>query len=293
MNRLPWKDRIHRFPAALWSVRTRAGAVESIEEPARFQLADASGQWSAVSWLPEIAGHAGDAMQTGVATTIDVRNHPSDPLAITAWEPDPNLDILELIPSSACPVPDVVAQVRDMVRNLHSPLLRDFMRSVFSLPDVFRYYWTCPASLAHHHAKAGGLALHSLEVAVTAGNWTELSTWEHDVVVTHALLHDLGKIWSYDEGCLSAEARQFGHERLGLERIRPQLETFAALDPVMGRRVFDLLLGEWKKSCKHPAAGLGNIVRAMDQFTVDRHMQRRADEVAGATVQKADGPTVW
>ena len=207
---------------------------------------------------------------------VDARSEgPGDPLVLVKWKPSGDVDPFDVIPPASSPIVGTVSQVRDMVRSLSSIALRQYMASVFALTDVFRWYWTCPASIAHHHRGPGGLATHSLEVAVAASSVHGLATWQRDLVVTYALLHDIGKIWSYNDGTFTDEAERIGHEQVGYRRLAPMLTALRAASPSEGEQLDALFHGDWRKNCKHPAAALGNIVRAMDQFSAATFMRKK------------------
>src|SRR3546814_7913564 len=74
-----------------------------------------------------------------------------------------------------------------------------------------------PASAKHHHARPGGLAVHSLEVAEDLAGHIGLSDTERDLGVAGALLHDIGKVWSYTPDMFPNSANlAMGHELIGL-----------------------------------------------------------------------------
>lgn len=77
----------------------------------------------------------------------------------------------------------------------------------------------CPASIAGHHARLGGLLQHTCEVARLALAMAELTpAADRDLVLAGALLHDIGKVESYryEGGFDSTSAgRALGHVALG------------------------------------------------------------------------------
>lgn len=267
--------RVYTFPSAMYGVESRPDSPDPA--PTSLGLSAAVSAWPAVSWLSSDELETGERIALGYATVVDARSDgPRDPLVLVDWNPSDHIDPLDVVPLASCPADGTVAQVRDMVRAMSSVALRQFMASVFTLTDVFRWYWTCPASIAHHHRGPGGLATHSLEVAVAASSVHGLAPWQRDLVVAHALLHDIGKLWSYSEGRLTDEAERVGHEQVGYRHLAPMLVALSADNPSEGALLNALLRGDWRKNCKHPTAALGNIVRAMDQFSVARFNDRQA-----------------
>ena len=89
-------------------------------------------------------------------------------------------------------------------------------------PDFFRW----KAAYKMHHAYAGGLAIHSYFVAQDAidlanrynGKRTLEIDW--DLLITGALLHDIGKLKEYDaSGSISGRGQFESHMSLGIEMI--------------------------------------------------------------------------
>lgn len=266
--------RCYTFASAMYDVESQSE--HSRAAPTSLGLSAAVSAWPAVSWLPFEQLKTGDRIALGRATVVDARSEgPGDPLVLVKWKPSGDVDPFDVIPPASSPIVGTVSQVRDMVRSLSSIALRQYMASVFALTDVFRWYWTCPASIAHHHRGPGGLATHSLEVAVAASSVHGLATWQRDLVVTYALLHDIGKIWSYNDGTFTDEAERIGHEQVGYRRLAPMLTALRAASPSEGEQLDALFRGDWRKNCKHPAAALGNIVRAMDQFSAATFMRKK------------------
>lgn len=73
-------------------------------------------------------------------------------------------------------------------------------------------------------SRAGGLAVHSLEVASDLASHGDLSEVERDLGIAGALLHDIGKVWSYTDDMFQNEAGlAMGHELIGLSRLEPEL----------------------------------------------------------------------
>lgn len=67
--------------------------------------------------------------------------------------------------------------------------------------DAFRVLFeTTPASTGGHHAKLGGLLLHTSEVAHIARETARTMRANVDLVVTASLLHDIGKVEAYEIG---------------------------------------------------------------------------------------------
>lgn len=89
----------------------------------------------------------------------------------------------------------------DRIRNeVESRTLRQVI-DLFYGDDAFRIrFETTPASTAGHHAKLGGLLLHVYEVTNIGKQIARTMRANVDLVVTGALLHDVGKVEAYEIG---------------------------------------------------------------------------------------------
>lgn len=130
------------------------------------------------------------------------------------------------LPHDLCPVDGVLASVQKLVDEVQAEPLKTFLLDVFARRDMHQVFWTMPASIRHHHASPGGLALHSMEVATDIAQHIGLSDIERDLGIAAGLLHDVGKVWAYTPDMqLTTAARAMGHELLGLSRLELYLRN--------------------------------------------------------------------
>ncbi len=264
-----WRDRVFVMTALMTDIAPCSPNIET--DCTSLRLVNRVGSWRAVSWPSVRLPDECTPVTICEATVLEVREDlEMEPMALVHWRPLDRTRLFDLIPDDLCPIPGVVLQTCELIRSIESPPLRRLMATVMKMPDVFAAYWTCAASQSHHHAHPGGLAQHSLEVAVAAESIRGLDSWQRDVVVLYALLHDLGKVWSYVDGRLTDEARRLGHEAIGLRELKPALASLKKSDKRSEAMLNALLSGVWKRTYRHPAAALGEIVRAMDRFSAAR-----------------------
>jgi 3'-5' exoribonuclease len=105
----------------------------------------------------------------------------------------------------------LVGMVRD---NDFSSLLKTVVNS-----PIFEAFTVAPGAKKNHHVYLHGLLEHSIDVAKKAMAMADAST-NKDLLITGALLHDIGKIQEYDwSGCVitrTASGYLIGHIVLGL-----------------------------------------------------------------------------
>jgi 3'-5' exoribonuclease len=89
----------------------------------------------------------------------------------------------------------------DKVRGeIESHTLRRVLDLFFGDDDFRVRFERTPASTGGHHAKLGGLLLHVYEVTSIARQTARTMRANVDLVVTGALLHDVGKVEAYEIG---------------------------------------------------------------------------------------------
>ena len=186
------------------------------------------------------------------------------------------------LPATICPIEGTIEGIQNLTLQLETAPLRDFLMAVFQRRDVFQSFWTMPASAAHHHSYAGGLALHSLEVAQDIASNAGLSDTERELGIVGALMHDIGKVWSYTQDMYPNTANlAMGHELVGLSRLEPELAALEAQWPDGAYAMRTLLSGNSRKRSndKLPISLLARI-KACDQRSCEqdhaRNPRRRA-----------------
>ena len=223
------------------------------------------------------------------ANTLHFVRH--DSTAGSAWflldaVPDPQRSGFPHLPESACPVDGVVLDVKALVRSIGTAPLRNFLMWVLERRDVFQNFWTMPASYKHHHSRAGGLAVHSLEVANDLASHGDLLEEERDLGVAGALLHDIGKVWSYADNMFLNEAGlAMGHELIGLSRLEPELVGLEQLWPDGAYVMRCLLSGHTHRRSNGtiPTSLLARI-KACDQRSCERDRVRNPNPNSASPV---------
>jgi 3'-5' exoribonuclease len=125
------------------------------------------------------------------------------------------------------------ADLRELVATVQSPHLRHLLGVVFAAGSpTWTAYREAPAAKRYHQAYRHGLLEHSLTVAQAVS--TIAATFpgvEREVAVTGALLHDIGKIDTYELSAnadgsigMSDAGRLHGEISLGYYRIKRAIE---------------------------------------------------------------------
>lgn len=139
------------------------------------------------------------------------------------------VELADFLPVSTRPVAEMVAELRGWVGGFSDPYLRRLMEAFLADEQWLAAYSRAPAAKAMHHVYLGGLLEHSLAVAALADDiCRRYPGLRRDLLITGALLHDVGKI---NELCFerafeySDAGKLLGHIVIGVELIEEKLRT--------------------------------------------------------------------
>lgn len=248
--------------------------VDVTEDPAgsRWRVRHAKGTLIAWSWLPlSPPGKVG--VIKGGAVILQIRRDDVEHLLVS-FEQDELTPLGELLPEAACPIPGVVTQTTQLVADIKNPALRRFVSDALLQPIARTTYWRIPASRLYHHAGAGGLAQHCLEIATMVATASGLTDEDRDLGIAFALLHDYGKLDCSPQRADSMY--QSHHEKIGLRLLTPLLDRLIREDRDAGLRMRELLGGDRVPRASSFPLAIGRVVRAFDQLSCEAN--KRAND---------------
>ena len=112
-------------------------------------------------------------------------------------------------------------------QRIADPHYRALLQAIFGDPDLKKRFVTAPAAKSMHHVYVGGLLEHSLSVASLAEDISgRYAGIDHDLLVTAALLHDVGKTLelSYSRSFdYTDEGKLLGHIVIGTEMVAERI----------------------------------------------------------------------
>jgi 3'-5' exoribonuclease len=157
-------------------------------------------------------------------------------------------DLVDLIDGSPHDVQQMEDDLRQLVSTIQNPHLRALLDRVLGEhTETWRAYRRAPAAKHYHQAYLHGLLEHSLSVAVgvhaLAASFPGI---DHDVAVTGALLHDIGKLEAYTTDPafidLTDLGRLHGEIPLGYYRIRREIEDMPGFPAETAQAVLHIIL---------------------------------------------------
>jgi 3'-5' exoribonuclease len=160
----------------LWSNQLAAGWADGVTRGSVVQAIGNVGRWE-----------SGGASRRQIELTAPLRPIPPETISLE-----------ELLPH----VPRATSErMWDSVDRARTELGSRTLRAVldrFFADDAFReQFERTPGSVGRHHAKVGGLLLHTVEVMAIARTAARTCRANPDLVTAGALLHDIGKVESY------------------------------------------------------------------------------------------------
>lgn len=107
------------------------------------------------------------------------------------------------------------AKLNTFINGIKSEQIRLFVNNILEKKSERFYIW--PAATNVHHNYRSGLLQHTVNVVKNAYNIAyNYNDIDLDLVLAGAILHDIGKIYEYDEqGNISGEGKLFDHINIG------------------------------------------------------------------------------
>ena len=135
-------------------------------------------------------------------------------------------NLADFVPATPRDVDEMTREVLDAVSGVSNKPIRCLLQSFFCDPEFMARFREWPAAIRHHHAYCGGLLEHTvnvLQICRQAAKQYDSVNW--DVLCAGALLHDIGKVQSYDydraraAAAMSPDGVAVDHIVLGMESV--------------------------------------------------------------------------
>ncbi|NLN06223.1 MAG: HD domain-containing protein [Firmicutes bacterium] len=219
------------------------------EQFLRLQLADVSGSIKAVAWErgPELAGKI--AVGDVVRVRGEVTNFKGLQLVVT------DLSVVEpqsvkkeyFLKTAPRPREEMLAELRSILLAVTVPVLQELLAAFFGDETFFRAYTEAPAARSVHHNYVSGLLEHSLEVAALCRHFASLyRQLDLSLLLTGALLHDIGKIEEYEIKGLTIElttrGKLHGHIIIGAEMLAQKVKKIAGFPEALYLELLHMVL---------------------------------------------------
>ena len=146
---------------------------------------------------------------------------------------DPDLDPGDFLPVAYRDLDELDGFLEHLAREVYDGALRRLLDAFLGDEPLRAALRTAPCSRGGHHAYLGGLLEHTVAVATLALETCALHPrLNSDVLITAAILHDIGKTREFELGAdiaLSEEGALLGHLVLGQEMIAARAKGLGGL----------------------------------------------------------------
>jgi len=187
---------------------------------------------------------------------------------------------------------ELLDRIRTLITSVKSEELKLLLHEVFDESFSRQFVWV-PAAKRNHHARIGGLARHTADVAELAEILAGAYDADVDLCLTGALLHDVGKVWSYDVAAgfeRTEEELVLGHIHMGAVYISTCAQKAGASISTL-RRVMHIVLSH------HGTTEAGSPVTPKTKEAMIVHLADFVDSRMAAILEaqkKANGKlTEW
>jgi putative nucleotidyltransferase with HDIG domain len=178
------------------------------------------------------------------------------------------------------PIEATKAQLLQEIKNIKNPFLHQLLENLLVVGEYKESFFTAPGAKSHHHAYAGGLAEHTLQVLQGSKGMADVYEYvniDTEILITGAILHDIGKVRCYattSEGIITTkEIELFDHIVLGISivsRVGDSLVKSPEDDRLLHQLVHIITshhcLPEWG-SPKEPQTNEAWIIHTQDQVS--------------------------
>lgn len=145
------------------------------------------------------------------------------------------LDPGDFLPVAYRDMEELDGFLEHLSREVYDADHRRLLEAVLSDPELREELRRAPCTRGGHHAYLGGLIEHTVAVATLALETCALHPrLDSDLLVTAAILHDIGKIGEFDLGAeitLSSEGALLGHLTLGQQMISERVTALGSFPP--------------------------------------------------------------
>jgi 3'-5' exoribonuclease len=159
-------------------------------------------------------------------------------------------DPADLMDSPPKSLDQMLSDLRQLIATVHNRDLRRLLDRLFAEESpLFRRWLEAPAAKHYHQAYKHGLLEHCLSVAQGVHALAVGAMFpgvDHDVAVTGALLHDIGKIEAYSmDGAaiaLTDDGKLQGEIPLGYYLVRREIEELPGFAPDTAQALLHIIL---------------------------------------------------
>ena len=215
----------------------------------KLELGDRTGRIDGVVWdnADQIyeSAQAGDVVKIKALVTT-YKEMPQLKVERLRKAKEEEIDLSNFLPASERDLDSLYDEFEEAVSSIQNPHLRSLLELLLKDSSVMEKLKVTPGGKLWHHAYVGGLLQHTLrvvQVCEKAASMYELV--DRDLLITGALVHDIGKISSYSARGFfdyTDEGRLIGHIVSGNELINRKIQMIEDFPSELALRLKHLVL---------------------------------------------------
>jgi len=143
-------------------------------------------------------------------------------------------------------VDGMMSEIKSYINSIKDQHLRKLLDLFFKDEDFTRCFCRATAAVRYHHAYSGGLLEHTLSVTkicdFLSGTYKNLN---RDLIISGAILHDIGKIMEYDVGVIikvTDEGKLLGHITIGYGLVLEKIKKISGFPTDLRERLLHIIL---------------------------------------------------
>lgn len=163
-------------------------------------------------------------------------------------------DLADFMETTSKDINSLSAKFFQFVDRIKEPQLKNLLLLIFEDKGFFTKFAQAPAAKTWHHNYLGGLLEHTVSIAQICEFVSNLYQLDKDLLIAGALLHDIGKVFEYDNFRVidfTVEGRLIGHITLGDQLVCSKAREINNFPPVLLMKLRHLILshhGEYEKA---------------------------------------------
>jgi 3'-5' exoribonuclease len=159
---------------------------------------------------------------------------------------DEEIDLVDFLPKTERDVNLLYDDFKNIVQTIKNSYLRRLLDLLTKDSSLMEKFKCAPGGKLWHHARVGGLLEHTLKVVAICEQTSEMyDLVDRDLLITGALLHDIGKVNSYSVSGFfdyTDEGRLLGHIVSGDELIDRKIQEMADFPQDLALKLKHLIL---------------------------------------------------
>ncbi len=260
-------------------------------------LGDASGHISATLW-DKVRDHY-DSLRSGMIVKVrgTVMTY-NDRLQLSVEKIRPTVDADGInpdifLPSAPIDIETLYTELLQIVESVQNPPLAQLLRFVFNDEKRAAQFKLAPGGKLWHHAYKGGLLEHTMSVVRSSQVMAErYSRVDHDLLITGALLHDIGKLeeYGFSSGYIdfTDRGRLWGHISIGAQMVKEWIDNLPDAFPEELKNLVVHMILSHQGELQHGSPVLPAIVEAIILYYADE-MDSKANAVSHI-IERDSGP---